>query len=274
MTPLRLAACLLILFFAAVPPVPHPARAAGVSIDAPGVLDMEARELESIRALLLGSGKVGEAGSDPDYESLRRRALDVATRAETAVEELSGRLASMRTALDALGAATDGEPADLRSRRSDLIAERDTLQTTLKRARLLAVSARASVDLVDQAGASTFRRDAFERVAPPLSRRFWSELDAALPEDRARLAGQAAQARDRFVGAMSHRGGAILAAGLVVAFLLAFPLRKRLREMGRFHATHCAPETRARRSWLAVWSVVVDSSTTIAAAASVVQALL
>lgn len=271
---LRFIAFTLLFALAAVQHQPLWAQVPSVSTDTEVSLDRGARELETVRAHLLQSGGAAATSAEPDYEALRRSAIEVAEKAEAAVQDLSRRIASVQTTLDAIGSPAVGEPADLRSRRADLTRERDTLQATVKRARLLSLSANESADLINQANATTFRRNAFERVASPLSRRFWRELSAASADDLNRLSRFAARAREKFFIAMTPEGGGAFAAGLALAFTLVFPLKRRFWHVGRTAATRYAPETRARRAWLALWLALVGSATTVFAAATVFWTLM
>lgn len=249
--------------------VPHTAAAQTVpaAADAALLLDEGASELESVRGTLLS------AAPETDYDALRRRAQAVAVTATAAADEVAPRLEAVQATLATIGEPTEGEAPDVRDQRTSLTAERDELDSAVKRARLLTTTARETVEAVNRAVTDIFNRGTLERVASPLTATYWNAVSDNLSVDLARMSNFFRAAGSRFSEAMSPSRLAIVAGTTAVALFVMFPLRIRLRRLGERYATHRAPQTRARRSGLAAWFFLVGSLTSILGIFLLVQGL-
>ncbi|WP_279483791.1 DUF3772 domain-containing protein [Aureimonas sp. SK2] len=221
--------------------------------DAVVVLDQGASELEAIRSSLQS------AVPNEDYDALRTRAQAVVVAATASADALAPKLEAAQATLATLGEPAEGEAPDVREQRSDLTRDRDTLDSDVKRARLLATTARETVETVNRTVTDIFNRDTLERVASPFTATYWKAVDENLPFDLARLSDFFAAAGARLAGAMSAGGAAVFGATAALALLVVLPLRISLRKAGERYARDRAPHTRARRSGLALWFLVVGA---------------
>ena len=122
-------------------------------------------------------------------------------------------------------------------------------------------------------GLIQFNKDTFERVPSPLSAAYWQAVFENFQVDLGRL-------RTLFSDAWHHLSDAIslkvilpISAALVFAYVLIIPLRIRLQQLGLDYASTQVPQTRARRSILALWFLLVGTATTSVAFIVIVQSL-
>jgi len=266
MTTLRSTWCVLTVLLLLVG-IPHTAAAQAVPapVDPAAMLDQGASALESVRSSLLS------AAPETDYDALRSQAQAVAVTATASSDELVPRLEAVQATLATIGEPTEGEAPDVRDQRTSLTAERDELDSAVKRARLLATTARETVEAVNRAVTDIFNRGTLERVASPLTAPYWGAVSDNLRVDLARLSNFFVDAGSRFSQAMSPQGLATVAGTTAVALFVMFPVRIRLRRLGERYATDRAPHTRARRSGLAAWFFLVGSLTSILGIFLIVQ---
>ncbi len=217
------------------------------------VLDRNASELEEIRSSL------SRSGAEADYDVLRTQAQGILVAATTFVETLTPQLEAAQAALATLGESAEGEAPEVRNQRTVLERERDKLDSDVKRARLLAATARETVEAANRAATDLFNRNTLERVASPLTATYWQAVGRELPLDLARLSNFVASAAWRLGEASTSAGAAAFVASAGFALLIVLPLRTRLRSVGERYARVRAPHTRARRSGLAVWFLIVGS---------------
>ncbi|KQT50691.1 hypothetical protein ASG43_05235 [Aureimonas sp. Leaf454] len=265
----RLVQLLRILFLAAILQMPGVcfAQVAAATDDPTVALDQATSELDAVKASLASAQTAG------DYDPLRARAQVVATTATAAIDALTPKLDAAQATLAAIGEAAEGEAADVQAQRAALTAQRDALDSAVKRATLLSTGARETIESINRAITDLFNRDTLERVASPLTTRYWQSVIDNLPVDLVRLSSFFGSAADRFANEASLRGALIAAMGLGLAVALLSPIRIRLRKAGQAYAADRAPQTRARRSGLAVWFLLVGSLTSSFAFVCVVQGL-
>ncbi len=245
-----LAAIMLVLLAAAPPafaqdPAPAP--------DPIAVLDTQSAELAMIDA----SG-AGDTTADRKAE-LRDRAITVGTSANEAVAQLEPELVAIDARIAELGEPSEAEAPDVKEQRARLDEQRGQLDSAIKRGRLLAADAKETIDRMIRGINEDFNRDTFQQVASPLSPTLWAMVARALPDDLARLGDFAS---DNVVGRFGTQTSSrllVTAGGLGLALLFLFPLRRRLRRVGRDVALNQVPATRARRSALAIWFVAVGT---------------
>jgi small-conductance mechanosensitive channel len=132
--------------------------------------------------------------------------------------------------------------------------------------------------LVDRAGEvfgqiAERRREGFsgrvlQRAASPLSPTFWSSLGQAIGGDLHRLGWMVRGMAGVAGRAPEPRGAAGLAAGLALAILVAWPLRRLFDHLGWKHARRFGPRG-AARTLAVVCRVIVDVATLTAAAEAI-----
>ncbi|SDO64988.1 Small-conductance mechanosensitive channel [Aureimonas jatrophae] len=240
-----------------VPLVFSPARAQDVpdAAKAPiATLDQQAGELAAIQAAANG------AGADTDAKAeLRDRAMAVGTAANDAAALLVPELEAANARLTELGEPSEGEAPDVQEQRTRLTAQRDAVDSAIKRGRLLAADAKDTIDRLIREINEAFNRDTFRKVASPLSPLLWQTVARNLPDDMARLRDFA---HDNVVQLLETRTTsrlAVVLGGLGLALLILVPIRRWLRDAGRNFAVRQVPATRARRSGLALWFVLVGT---------------
>ena len=232
------------------------ASAQGAAASAPdpvAVLDGRAAELAALTREADGSTDSAEKAD------LRDRAMAVGGAAIDAVALIEPELAAIDARIAELGEPTDAEAPDIKAQRDRLAAERSALDSAMKRGRLLAADAKELIDRMIREINEAFNRDTFKLVPSPLSPALWREVAHSLPDDNARLWDFVHDSLRRVPSGNMTSRLLLVAGGLAVALLLILPARRRLRQAGRDFAVRHAPETRARRSGLALWFVVVGS---------------
>lgn len=218
-------------------------------------LDTAAADYETAKAT------TGQTLSVEDRAALRERMLTIQNAAEQTATALSPMLEAMDKRIADLGEATDTEAADIKTQREQLAKERTDLDSAIKRARLLSTNARDSVETINRMLAEEFNRSTFERVASPLTGRFWNSLALSMRFDVLRASAFGRDTLEGLAGGATGTGALVLAATLAVSLVLLFPVRRRLRAIGRHFAISQAPGTRFRRSGLSLWFILVGTLT-------------
>ncbi|KAB0678112.1 DUF3772 domain-containing protein [Aureimonas leprariae] len=233
----------------------QPAPAGAAAPDPIAVIDAQASALEEI-------GREADASTDSAKKAeLRDRGMTVGSTANAAVGELEPRLAALDARIAELGPATDAEAPDIKEQRARLDEERGTVDSAIKRGRIVGADAKEMIDRMIREINEAFNRDTFKQVASPLSPTLWADFAGRLDDDSARLWDFVRVSAARIpAGDLSLRLLAV-AGALGLAFVLIVPVRRRLREAGRRFAVRQVPGTRARRSALALWFVTVGALT-------------
>lgn len=238
----------------------------GAPEDPIAILDAEAGKLERIireadvleRAQRVGQGAV--AADDTAAPALRDRAMAVETQSTEAVARLQPQLQAIDARIAQLGEASDDEAEDVKAQRQRLADERAALDSAIKRGRLLAGDARQAADRMILAITEAFNRSTFQKVSSPLTPSFWSDLARSSADDHARVMDFLGDAMANLWRGLSVASGlAIASTGLAVALILLLPVRRKLRLLGRRVAIEQVPGSRARRSGLAIWFVIVGT---------------
>ena len=195
------------------------------------------------------------------FNELAEQSADVADVAGSVAQSLLSPLAEVSARLTQLGEPQAGakeDPALVQQRRR-LQQQQQELDSTLKRARLLVTDARQVSDTIERLRARQLGSQLSERVASPLSPALWTRLGKALPDDLLRLHELGYQASAGLQKALIERSQWLLWGALLVAVLLALPLRWWLGWLGRRYASGRAPGGRLRRSGLALWMLLVGT---------------
>ncbi|WP_425510960.1 DUF3772 domain-containing protein [Xanthomonas chitinilytica] len=246
---------------------------AAQTVDAPtpqAQIDKAASALEAVRQSL-------DSADTPDtLKTLAERALAVQRDADAAARTL----APVRDQLDAqlaqLGEVAEGtvEDADISRQRSKIGRDRSDVDSAIKRGNLLALEAQQLAESIERMRVSQFGAQLSRRVASPLSPALWRQFLRDQPDDWKRLRALYRQGRDGLRQAVAEHGYAAPLAGVAVALVLALPLRLWLRRLGRRQAAKAsAPDSRLRRSGLAVWLLLVGTLAPGLAALALVEAL-
>ena len=194
-------------------------------------------------------------------EALQDRATAVKTTATAQVTVLTAQLALIDARVVQLGPVTPGvaEAPDIRAQRKLLTQQRSTVDSAIKRGKLLGVEADQLAGEIGASQANAFSERMSQRVGSPLTAAFWSPVAQSFPRDVRRT--------ELFVDAelaALHRGataGGILAAllGALAALVLIWPVRVALRKLGQHYVIERVPGNRIRRSGLAIWLVAIGT---------------
>ncbi|WP_442867032.1 DUF3772 domain-containing protein [Acidovorax sp. GBBC 3334] len=201
-------------------------------------------------------------GEDDDGRKLVNDVYGIGTAAEQLVARRTVELADLDTRLAGLGPTPEkGAPADapdVAQQRAALAKQRGTVDADLKLARLIVVDAdQLSADLLRQ------RRQQFQaaltaRADSPLGAAFWRNLRSALPNDTARLAALAGEAKQAVRQALEPERRNTFLLSLIGALLLAVVGNWAGERLLVRIAPAKLPAGRLRRSLLAAASVVTN----------------
>ncbi|WDI93341.1 DUF3772 domain-containing protein [Xanthomonas campestris] len=230
-------------------------------------------QLDSMQKVL----KQAEAGLDKADKDQLGKLTDEVTgaqrQAQDLVRTLDPPLKELNVRLEALGVKQAGEPKDLTKQRESLAKERDGLDAESKRAMLLVSDAKDLADRLERERVQRFSVQLSTRVASPLSPTFWSQIAQQWPDDRARLQALSARTAQMVQAGTAANGVGGLITGVLIALLLALPLRIFLRHLGRRYAASRAPGGRLRRSGLALWFLLIGTLTLGVAAFVLVESI-
>jgi small-conductance mechanosensitive channel len=232
-------------------------------------LDQASDDYQAVDAGFNGRATSSEA------QSLRDRATAVKQSAATQVTTLQAQLQLIDARVAQLGPVTPGvvETPDIQAQRKLLAQQRSTVDSAIKRGKLLGTEADQLATEIGQSQADAFSERMSERVASPLSGRFWKSLIHWLPRDSQRLA-IFVRAEVAAIGQGIRTGGLPAALlGIVVALALVFPVRLALRSAGRRYVIERVPGNRLRRTGLALWLAVIGTLVPALAAISFVGGL-
>lgn len=224
--------------------------------DAQKLLDGAEDRLADVNKKLPGT----EAAED--FLKLNEALASIQRDTQSAAQLLDAPLADVKARLEQLGAAPAAgtkESSDIASQRRELTARQLKLDDARKRAELLGLDARQAATQLERVRSEKFSQDLTTRNASPLAPALWRQLAKAWPGDAATLSGMARDASSTLRAAVATEGYGALVGGLIVALLLAFPVRIALRRLGRRLITSRGPGGRLRRSALAVWLMLVGT---------------
>ena len=238
------------------------AASAGITAEA------SAEPVARIQAASDALNKIRHALDDADAPETLQALLDQAQlskrSADSAVLALEPLLAQVEARVQQLGpvddAGADGgvEGGDLGRQRKLLDQERGTIDSALKRGKLLSVEAAQMAGAIEKMRTQQFNEEISRKVSSPLSLELWRQFADHVPTDLQRVGALARQGRQALQQAVAEQGARRPATGLLLALLLLLPLRLWLRYLGRrFAASEQAPDGRLRRSGLAVWQLLL-----------------
>lgn len=232
-------------------------------------LDKDSSEFDAVDAAFNGRTSSSEA------QSLQDRANAVKQDSATQVTALGAQLKLIDARIAQLGPVTPGviEAPDIQAQRKLLAQQRSTVDSAIKRGKLLGTEADQLAGEIGRNQAEAFSERMSVRVASPLTGDFWGPVFRSLPRDGRRLSAFV-KAETHAIGQGASAGGlpAVLL-GLFAAIMLLFPIRLGLRALGRRYVIERVPGNRLRRSGLALWLTIVGTLVPGLAAVSLVSGL-
>ncbi|MGK2908667.1 MAG: DUF3772 domain-containing protein, partial [Sphingobium sp.] len=245
------------------------AQATDIVVESAKALDSAASTVRQIDAAM-------DENSQPEDRSALRTKLESArTSATQVVQVLQGQLDLVDARIAELGPTTDGvvEAPDIRAQRRLLAQQRSTIDSAIKRGKLLGIEAQQLTDEMEAAQAERLSKEIAARVSSPLSPAYWAKVVKAVPQDVVRI--------HRFITAervalyAGIRQGALpwILAGVIAALLLIFPARRWLTQTARRFMIDEAPGRRVRRSGYALWRIAIGTAVPGFAVVIVVQVL-
>ncbi|WP_319019454.1 DUF3772 domain-containing protein [Xanthomonas sacchari] len=258
---------LLLLWLCAAVASAQPQDAAAAPPDPQTLLDNAAKSLKDAR------GKEVDAGNQAAFQDLVTQVSDASNDAQTAVDALAPQLAQVEARLQQLGPAATGDSPDIAAQRKALTKQRDSLDSGVKRGKLMVVEARQLADEIERARAEHFSQELSLRSPSPLSPALWKQIAADFPDDQAKLLALYTLGMQSLQDAIAEHGSGALGVGIAIALILLFPLRYLLRWLGKRYAVSRAPGSRLRRSGLAIWFLLLGTLTPGLAALALAEAL-
>nr|WP_228135956.1 DUF3772 domain-containing protein [Xanthomonas sp. NCPPB 1128] len=258
---------LLLLWLCAAVAAAQPQDAADAPPDPQTLLDSAAKSLKDAR------GKEVDAGNQTAFQDLVTQVSDASNDAQTAVDALAPQLAQVEARLQQLGPAATGDSPDIAAQRKALTKQRDSLDSGVKRGKLMVVEARQLADEIERARAEHFSQELSLRSPSPLSPALWKQIAADFPDDQAKLLALYTLGMQSLQDAIAEHGSGALGVGIAIAMILLFPLRYLLRWLGKRYAVSRAPGSRLRRSGLAIWFLLLGTLTPGLAALALAEAL-
>ncbi len=258
---------LLLLWLCAAVASAQPQDAADAPPDPQTLLDNAAKSLKDAR------GKEVDAGNQAAFQNLVTQVSDASNDAQTAVDALAPQLAQVEARLQQLGPAATGDSPDIAAQRKALTKQRDSLDSGVKRGKLMVVEARQLADEIERARAEHFSQELSLRSPSPLSPALWKQIAADFPDDQAKLLALYTLGMQSLQDAIAEHGSGALGVGIAIALILLFPLRYLLRWLGKRYAMSRAPGSRLRRSGLAIWFLLLGTLTPGLAALALAEAL-
>jgi small-conductance mechanosensitive channel len=231
-------------------------------------LDAAARDFRAIDLALTTRTSVAER------RALHARALAVEKVVAARTADLQAQLAATQARLAQLApmADTARAPAGVRAQRSRLEKQRAPLNADVQRARQLASDTARLIAATQTSPTDVLVEQLSARAPSPVTPDFWHMLGAESGHDAGRVALLAEVAGDTIANAHAADLWSLVL-GLVAALAILFPLRIRLRDLGRRLMVAHAPADRLRKSGQAIWMVVSDTALpTVAAACAVAGA--
>jgi potassium efflux system protein len=230
-----------------------------------GLVDQAEADLHAVT-----SGLRTQALDDHELKARIAAIPPIQAKLANALSALEPRLQDADARLAQLGPApSPGQPAEdpeIANNRRNLGRFRQAVDTEVKQARLLSVEADQVSDDLATRLTKNFTTRLWAQSRSALDPALWAEFASAFPNDIGRLPTAFTSERQQF-GADGRTGERLLAMGLAVlaALLLVGPARVALNRLGYRIAPKLAPESRLRRSALALWLVLVAALTPLLA---------
>nr|WP_239474845.1 DUF3772 domain-containing protein [Sphingomonas sp. BT552] len=210
-----------------------------------------------------------------DRAALTDRLSAVRATAADAGTTLDAQMALVDAKIAEIGPVTPGivDAPDIAAQRKLLAQRRATIDSAIRRGKLLNVEAQQLADRIAADQAAELGRSWRTRNPSPLTPGFWAAIVDATPRDVGRVARVLEQVMADIGTGLIGGGGWIALLGAVVAVVLGWPARIALREAGRRYAIGAAPGHRVRRTGYAMWRLVTGTALPTLAALAVAQGL-
>jgi potassium efflux system protein len=194
---------------------------------------------------------------------LKTRLAAVRKTATENADTLQAQVALVDARVAELGAVTAGvaEAPDIAAQRKSLAQQRSTIDSAIKRGKLLAIEATQIEDELDATIAARRGRRLAQQLPSLVTPSFWSPLIEAVPSDTARVAALGRTGIATALTGAQGRRGWLAFLGLLVAIVVLGPVRLRLRAIGRQYAIDNVPGHRVRRSGFALWRLAIGTAT-------------
>lgn len=215
------------------------------------------------------------ADTREDRAALTDRLSAVRATAADAGTTLDAQMALVDAKIAEIGPATPGivDAPDIAAQRRLLAQRRATIDSAVRRGKLLNVEAQQLADRIAADQAAELGRSWATPNPSPLTPRFWAAMVESTPRDAGRIARVLEQVMADIGRGLTGGGGWIALLGAVVAVVLGWPARIALREAGRRYAIGAAPGHRVRRTGYAMWRLVTGTALPTLAALAVAQGL-
>lgn len=232
-------------------------------------LDQASDDYHAVDTSFNGRATASEA------QALKDRATAVKQTATAQVTALQTQLELIDARVAQLGPVTPGviETPDIQAQRKLLAQQRSTVDSAIKRGKLLGTEADQLSTEIGQSQAEAFSERMSERAASPLSGKFWGPLVRSLPRDNRRFSAFLNAEGNAILQGAKTGGLPAALLGLALALALIGPARLALRAAGRRYVIERVPGNRIRRSGLALWLTAVGTLVPALAAVSLVTGL-
>ncbi|KQU56147.1 hypothetical protein ASG67_08135 [Sphingomonas sp. Leaf339] len=248
-----------------------PAIAQGDDVVAKAVVELVGASNE-VRAVEKAADK---ASTREDRAALTDRLSAARATATKSDDVLDAQMALVDAKITEIGPVAPGivDAPDIAAQRKLLAQRRNTIDSAIRRGKLLIVEAQQLADRIAADQAAELGRSWVTRNASPLTPGFWAAMIDAVPHDVARFGRFLEQIIQelRYGLAKGHWWIAVVSA--IVALALGWPGRIALRETGRRYAIGAAPGHRVRRSGYAMWRLITGTALPTLAATALVQGL-
>ena len=214
---------------------------------------------------------------DEELASLRARIEPMTESLEASIALLTPKLAAADARLAQIGAKpADGAPAesaDVAKERDAQTAARQQVDEAIKRGRLLQVEASQVGDQITERRRALLANRLFERARSLLDPGLWLDVAREAPRDLASVGSLGDEIADQVSRNLSTSSVATVAAAVVAAFLLLFPIRIWTANFGERLVVRQSPRSRLRRSATALFRLVATTLAPLLAALCVYVAV-
>lgn len=226
--------------------------------DAVGAIDAARKDLDRIEQRLTDANL-----GDDELDALRARVEPMAVSLESAIALLQPQLAAAKARLDQIGdKPKDGDPpesADVTRERDQQTAARQEVDENIKRGRLLQVESQQVATQIAERRRALLAERLTVLSRSLLEPRLWLDVAREAPRDIAALRGLGAEWSDQIVRNQDARDYLLVGGALVLALLLLFPIRRLLQNFGEQLVVRQAPQSRLRRSSVALLRLLAST---------------
>ena len=246
--------------------------AAAAQEDPTAVIDKARSQLDQIEARLQTPGL-----GDNELADLRTRLDPMTLDLETALAALQPQLAAADARLAQIGPKPkEGEPEEspeVAKERDTQTAYRQKIDETVKRGGLIKVEAAQVADQITQMRRALLAQRLFVPTRSILDPTLWLDVVEEAPRDLGSIATHWGDVQYRVSRNLDPASIAKVAAAIVAAFLLLFPIRVWAANVGERLVARQSPQSRLRRSATALFRLVATTLAPLLAALSVYFAL-